>query len=94
MATKKVTGTKATLAQRGKTHGGYKENFRVIQNLKDTMKDSLNWDSLPPEMKEVLEMNAVKVGRILTGDPTTKDTWVDIEGYAHLISQDLAEPVS
>jgi len=92
MATKKK-GIEKVLEQRGKTHGGYKENFRVIQNLKATMKDSLNWDDLPPEMKEVLEMQAVKIGRILSGDPATKDTWVDMEGYAHLISQDLADPV-
>ena len=93
MSTKK-SGIEKTLAARGKTHGGYKETFRVIQNLKATMKDSLNWDSLPPEMKESLEMQAVKLGRILSGEPTTKDSWVDMEGYAHLISQDLAEPVS
>lgn len=84
---------KTKLKQRGKTHGGYKENFRVIQNLKAMMKDSPNWDKLPPEMKESLEMIAVKVGRVLVGDPATQDTWEDIEGYAHLISQDLPKPV-
>lgn len=86
-----MSSIKRKLKARGKTHGDYVENFRVIQNLKDTMKDSTNWDELPPEMKEALEMNAVKVGRILSGDPETKDTWEDIEGYAHLISQDLED---
>jgi len=77
------------LKARGNTHGDYIENFRVIQNLKDTMKDSVNWETLPPEQKEALEMNAVKIGRILSGNPDAADHWEDIEGYAHLISQDL-----
>lgn len=38
-------------------------------------------------MKEALEMIQTKVGRILTGDPTHRDSWHDIAGYAVLIEQ-------
>jgi len=88
MAKKKKVITTKLKARKG-THGDYIENFRVIQNLKATMKDSVNWEQLPLEQKESLEMIAVKVGRVLSGDFDVADHWEDIEGYSHLISQDL-----
>lgn len=40
-------------------------------------------------MREALEMNAHKTARILNGDPTYKDNWMDIEGYTHLVTKTL-----
>lgn len=34
-------------------------------------------------------MNISKISRIVTGDHTYKDNWVDIEGYANLVSRHL-----
>jgi hypothetical protein len=73
-----------TLAARGNSHGEWTENARVIQNIKRAMRDSPNWESLPDFMKESLEMDAVKIGRILVGDPAHADHWHDIAGYAKL----------
>lgn len=76
-----------TIQQRMDTHGSFPETARVAQNLKLMMEDSTNWDYLPHAMKESLEMIQTKVGRILTGDPTHRDSWHDIAGYAVLIEQ-------
>ena len=78
-----------TLAQRGKTYGSFEEHARITQNIKNSMRDSLNWSNLPPNMKEALEMNAHKVGRILNGDPYYKDSWHDIVGYMKLVDDEL-----
>jgi len=55
----------ATLKERGKRYGSFEELARIAQSLKDAMKDSPNWDSLTPAMKESLEAQASKIGRIL-----------------------------
>ena len=95
MATKKPATPAAiptiseTLAERGSRYGDFCEHARITQNLKDAMKNSPNWDKLPPNMKEALEMNAHKIGRILNGDPFYHDSWVDIEGYMNLVSREL-----
>lgn len=79
-----------TLKERGNHYGSFDEHARITQNLKAAMKDSPNWDSLNPSMKESLEMIAHKMGRILNGDPTYVDSWHDITGYATLIEQELS----
>lgn len=77
------------LASRGQQYGEFHEHARITQSLKDCMKNSKNWESLTPAMKESLEMQAHKIGRILNGNPNHKDSWDDIEGYCHLVSMKL-----
>lgn len=91
MAALKQSNVAATLKQRGKRYGDFDEHARITQNIKDAMKDSPNWQQLPPAMKESLEMIAHKMGRILNGDPTYADSWHDIAGYAQLVEQQLEE---
>lgn len=74
------------LSARGKEYGEFHEHARITQNIKTAYKDSPNWNSLSPAMKESLEMNAHKVGRILNGNMNNKDSWQDIEGYTKLVS--------
>jgi hypothetical protein len=80
-----------TLEQRHKTYGYFKSQAYVSQNLKNAMRDSVNWNELPPDKKEVLEMIALKISRILNGDSKDHDTWYDIIGYAKLIERNLKE---
>lgn len=80
----------ATLAERGTRYGEFPEHARITQNLKRAMADSLNWSSLPDDMKEALEMVAHKVGRILNGQPDFHDSWHDINGYVTLVADRLA----
>lgn len=88
---KVINAIQKTLEDRGSRYGDFNEHARITQNLKACMKDSPNWEELPVEMKESLEMVAHKIGRILNGDASYKDSWVDIEGYVHLVSRELTE---
>lgn len=83
--------TDTLLAERGKTHGDYSDHARITQRLKDVMKASPKWGELSDIQKETLEMNAHKVGRVLSGDPNHLDHWDDIAGYARLVSQRLRQ---
>lgn len=84
-------GIGATLNERGNRYGLFARHADITQNIKRAMADSPNWDTLTPAHREALEMIAHKVGRILNGDPNYKDSWVDIEGYAHLVSETLID---
>ena len=84
-----VPTTQEILVARGKEYGEFAEHARITQNIKAAYKDSPNWNKLPPAMKEALEMNAHKVGRILNGNMNNKDSWQDIEGYTKLVSDTL-----
>ena len=89
LAVPTATTTKEILDARGKEYGEFAEHARITQNIKAAYKDSPNWNKLPPAMKEALEMNAHKVGRILNGNMANKDSWQDIEGYTKLVSDTL-----
>ena len=90
MVRKKVDPTiDQVLDQRGEQYGDFNEHARITQNIKDAYKDSPNWEKLTPAMKEALEMNAHKVGRILNGNPFYKDSWTDICGYTKLVEREL-----
>ena len=80
-----------TLIERGTRYGEFTEHARITQNIKRAMADSPNWDSLPPDMKETLEMIAHKAGRILNGDPLYHDSWHDIIGYTKLVADRLVK---
>lgn len=80
---------KALLDERGKRYGEFKEHARITQAIKRAMRDSPNWEELPDEMKEALEMDAHKKGRILNGDFRYADSWVDTVGYNQLIVDEL-----
>lgn len=85
------TPIETTLAERQSNYGDFCDHARITQAIKEAMQHSRNWEELPPNMKEALEMVAHKIGRILNGNPTYKDSWHDIEGYVHLISRELQD---
>lgn len=80
-----------TLTQRGGTYGDFRDNARISQNIKKAMQDSPNWQVLPPYIKEGLELIALKMSRILSGDPLYGDNPHDIIGYAKLIEDRAAQ---
>lgn len=77
------------LAQRQARYGTFAENAAISQRLKDQMRLSKGWDRLEDDMKEALEMIALKISRILCGDPRYDDSWVDIAGFAARIADRL-----
>lgn len=81
----------STLQERGNRYGDFKGHARITQRLKAAMVASPRWPDLPDDMKEALEMVAHKIGRILNGDPSYKDSWHDIIGYTRLIEQELKD---
>lgn len=75
------------LIERGATHGDFKENSRIAQEIKVTIRSGLNYPHLQPFHIEALDMIAHKIGRILAGDPVFQDHWDDLAGYAKLASE-------
>ena len=67
-----------------KTHGDYKNTAAISQSLKTVMISGKNWDMLKDTQREALELIAMKIARILSGDQNFRDHWDDIEGYAEL----------
>lgn len=78
-----------TLAERQQTHGNFPDQATTAQRLKDIHRESPNWETLSPAMKESLDLIATKVSRILHGNPKHSDTWHDVAGYATLIERVL-----
>jgi len=72
------------LSTRERTHGSYPSTAKISQSIKDAMRGSPNWIRLTDVQAESLEMIAVKLARILCGDPDFQDHWQDVIGYAKL----------
>jgi hypothetical protein len=84
-----LTSTDKLISERQKTHGLFAEQARLAQALKDIFRCAPNWVLLSPAQREGLDMNANKVARILAGDPSFKDHWQDISGYAECVLREL-----
>lgn len=84
-----------TLKARGSSHGEFRDNGRIMQQLKDAVRDfkredgSRGWDYLDASQREALDMILHKIGRIMSGDPNFADHWHDISGYAKLVDDRL-----
>ena len=79
----------ATLTERGKRYGAFKDHANITQQLKGIIFGFNPALRLENDQKEALEMIAHKIGRIVNGDPDYADSWVDIAGYAKLVSDRL-----
>lgn len=78
-----------TLAERKARYGKFVDVANLAQELKETMRCSLNWPDLQNTQKESLDMIVHKIARILCGDPDYFDSWHDIVGYAKLEADKL-----
>ena len=74
----------AVLNERGTTHGKFSDNARNGQAIRDLFRQSPHWADMDPVCREALDMMACKISRILSGQATFDDQWLDIEGYARL----------
>ena len=73
------------LVERRKTHGDFGDNARISQTLKTLLRQGSAEFSFAH--KEALDMIALKLSRILSGQADFKDHWDDIAGYAKLASE-------
>lgn len=74
-----------TLAERGARYGQFTDHARITQDLKRAMVATPKWAGLADDQKEMLEMVAHKIGRMLNGDPDYIDNLTDIQGYVRLV---------
>lgn len=84
-----TTNVNEMLAGRQSTYGAFKNHAKISQDIKDVMKATSGWEKLEDDQLEALEMIAHKIARILNGDPTYADNWIDIAGYATLVANRL-----
>jgi hypothetical protein len=73
------------LQERQKTHGSFEQNAKISQQLK--MIYSIYGYPKSDAQREALDMIALKLSRILSGQANHKDHWDDIAGYAKLASE-------
>jgi hypothetical protein len=83
------TDVDSTITQRGERYGKFKDGSVIMQDLKNIMRETPNWEGLTPSQREALEMIQHKIGRILNGDPMYDDNWRDICGYSQLVLDEL-----
>ena len=79
------------LVERGQTHGDWVYQALVSQQIKFLFRDTSNWSDLTEGQREAMEMFAVKLSRILSGNPDEPDHWRDIAGYATLVAERLGK---
>ena len=93
-----------TLKERGDRYGPFTTHAAITQELKSAVKTDELIDRLFRSVEaeehtyeeamavmESIDMICHKLGRIANGDPYYADSWVDIEGYARLITKMLEE---
>ncbi len=80
-----------TLTDRSDTYGNFWDNAIVMQRLKILFRQGRNWRALTANKQEALDMIASKIGRILGGEVSQRDSWLDIAGYAMLIVNTIVE---
>ena len=72
------------LDERKRTHGSFADVAKIHEELMLTMHNSPNWVAMTDEHKLALTMISSKLARVLAGDFTFEDHYVDICGYATL----------
>ena len=80
------TSLDGILAERGKTHGDYLVQASVCQELKRIVREGPKWVNMEDHQRDSIEMILMKISRVVTGDPSHKDSWLDIAGYATLVA--------
>lgn len=68
---------------RESSHGDYSKQAACARAIKDIIDHDA--EGLTPAQRESLDMIAVKISRILNGNPNEPDHWLDISGYATLV---------
>ena len=80
-----------TLEQRAHTHGDFRDNSAISQEIKQIIFTSPNASAFLPYQAEALDMIAHKIARICCGDFNEVDHWLDISGYSTLVCKSLTE---
>jgi hypothetical protein len=65
------------------------DNAKASQQFKEYLQLIPGYYDMEVDQREALEMICHKMSRIVYGDPNYADSWVDIAGYAKLVSDRL-----
>ena len=79
---------KRILKQRSARYGNFETESEISEALKAILRLYYT-KKHKAYMRSALEFNCHKMARILNGDPTYADNWVDISGYATIVSEKL-----
>lgn len=81
----------ALLDKRAQQYGSFMYGANIAIRLKGVMHNAIAEQDmhLAPDQLLALDMIAVKVSRILAGNPSHLDSWTDIAGYAKLVADRL-----
>ena len=82
-----MTQVQAIIKQRGDAYGDYATQAEIARTFKREIEKRT--DKMTPTQREALDMIAVKISRLVNGDPSHRDSWVDIVGYAILAISEL-----
>ena len=79
------------LNERGNRYGDFKDHANIAQRLKRVAQDHGLYSNQKFENihKESIDMIFHKIARIINGDPNYDDSWIDIEGYAKLVTDHI-----
>jgi hypothetical protein len=78
------------LDDRGKRYGNYLKQTEISRSIRTVIDRGLPVQAiLSPDQDDALTMIAVKISRIVNGDPDYSDNWRDIAGYATLVADRL-----
>jgi hypothetical protein len=77
------------LFSRAEDYGDFKTLAQTSCHLKAVMRSTKNWQHLEADKQEALDMMVHKISRVLNGNQNKKDSWLDIQGYARLVSETL-----
>lgn len=85
--------TEDVLKERGVKYGNYLEQTKISEDIVKSMSRPIRRRNLQlaSDQADALQMIAVKISRILNGDPDYADNWRDIAGYATLVADRLEE---
>lgn len=72
------------LRERATNYGDYSKVAQVAHYIKSAIYLGPNYKNLSPAQAESLDMIASKIARIVNGDTSYEDNWIDIIGYATL----------
>ena len=86
-----TTDVAGTLKARGDKYGTFIGNATIAQALKRVVYEhaKAHDKEFTDDQMEALDMICTKLGRIVNGDPNYADSWLDIAGYAKLVSDRL-----
>jgi hypothetical protein len=73
-----------TLRAKQKAYGPFEDGAQLAQALKFAMRRGKNWDNLPMESKEAIEMICTMLSRIGTGDASDPKLWNAAAGFFRL----------